>query len=218
MTDRVSGGALREMKWWATTGQFNRFPALVPAETVRIIIEEVLNDKNSSSYREDMTLKAVGLTQNPNKLGSDAVEGPYEVKPQNVMLDQKKKLNGGGNFTDFTWARHHKYLGDRVDMLISGFVNGRLVYVMEFPYVYLIKRVTEQLTRRFPDGDVTNQYLRSASFTFKSYHDEWLEPRVRWLEPDFQKFQSHLTKPLYKFLEAYDRSKITLPLSRQYRS
>jgi hypothetical protein len=210
---KVSTMALRQFKWWMTTGQFDKLPVFMPRSLVSELMNEYFNDKNSSSLREDMTLRAVGLEQNPEKLGYDATTGAWEVKPQNVMNDgKKKKLNGSGNFTDFTWARHRKYNDDHAIMLISGFVEGRLIYVFQFPYAAFdfYDHIEYQIERRFPDGDVSGQYLRSASFTFKHYKDDD-NLKIRYLDPDYTDYRANMTKAIFNYLDTYDRSTINPP-------
>ncbi|MFN4178970.1 MAG: hypothetical protein ACK4I8_01550, partial [Armatimonadota bacterium] len=81
-------------------------------------LEELLtlyaNDKNSSTLREWAVLQISGCQPRTGKIGYNGYRGdvPYEVKPRNVLSSGNKKLNGGGNFTDFTYERLEKYLRD----------------------------------------------------------------------------------------------------------
>lgn len=56
-------------------------------------------------------------------------------------------------------------------MLVSGFIDGKLIYIIEFPFrcEKFVKKLEDQLNKRFPDGDIPRQYLRSASFTYEDY-------------------------------------------------
>ena len=51
------------------------------------------------------------------------------------------------------------------NMLISGFIDGRLVYTLGFPFNSdsLVEVLKTQLIKKFPDGDISGQYLRSAN-------------------------------------------------------
>ena len=65
-------------------------------------------DVNSSTLRELITLLKAGYKPQPKgtKLGYNGwtlAEVPCEVKPVNVRSESNKKLNGGGNFSDFTY-------------------------------------------------------------------------------------------------------------------
>lgn len=73
-----------------------------------------INDKNSSTIREYITVSLAGYLHNPKKIGfngfrQNSLGEPIncEAKPKNICTsDEKiKKLNGNGNFTDYTWAR-----------------------------------------------------------------------------------------------------------------
>jgi len=118
------------------------------------------NDKNSSRLRELTTLWVCGFQPNTEKLGyngyrMDANTGrrvDCEVKPQNTD-DPKKKLNGGGNFNDYTLERFSRDLENNPIILVSGFVGGKLIYI-------------------FPKGRRREgEYLRSAGFSFRDYKD-----------------------------------------------
>ena len=48
------------------------------------LLDEMSNDKNSSLFREGVTLGILGLKQSVHKLGYDSDEHPIEVKPKNL--------------------------------------------------------------------------------------------------------------------------------------
>ena len=85
-----------------------------------------------------------------------------------------QKLNGGGNFTDYTFARFKKDLAENPNMLVSGFIDGRLVYIFEYPFNIkpFQEKLSSQLVKKFPLGDEANSYLRSASFDYKDYIED----------------------------------------------
>ena len=59
-------------------------------------------------------------------------------------------------------------------MLVSGFVDGRLLYIIQFPFSHptFIKKLRKQLKRRFPAGhDIPTEYLRSANFDYRHFVD-----------------------------------------------
>ena len=98
------------------------------------LLDEMSNDKNSSLFREGVTLGILGLKQSVHKLGYDSDEHPIEVKPKNLSSDSIKKFDGSGNFSDFTWKRHKKYNDDKVKMIVSGFLDGKLFAVTTFTF------------------------------------------------------------------------------------
>lgn len=82
-----------------------------------------INDKNSSMIREFLTVTISGFEHSEAKIGfngfrQNSIVGGSpvfcEAKPQNIHSHDytkqktKRKLNGGGNFTDYTWARFEK--------------------------------------------------------------------------------------------------------------
>ncbi len=134
------------------------------------IIQEFANDKNSSKYREDVTKIVVGLRPSEGKKGYDDDFAAIEVKPSNVT--DTGKLDGKGNFSDLTWARHHKYLADDLRMLISGFQNGKLLFIVEFPYTSIKDRVEYILNKKLPNGDIKGTYVRTVAFTYKHWMNQ----------------------------------------------
>lgn len=57
-------------------------------------------------------------------------------------------------------------------MLISGFVDGKLIYIIEFPFKTqsFIDKIKRQLNKNFPSGkDELGHFLRSANFDYRDY-------------------------------------------------
>lgn len=150
-----------------------------------------INDKNSSTLREFITVSAAGYKHRNSKIGYNGYKQDVagtsvdcEAKPKNVdsheyaefrRKERKsfRKLNGGGNFTDYTWARFAKDCGENLHMLVSGFVDGKLIYILEFPFSEesFKNKLELQLRRHFPDGDVAGRFLRSAGFDYNDFMD-----------------------------------------------
>lgn len=145
-----------------------------------------INDKNSSLLREYITVSLAGYTPTEEKIGYNGFKQSTEVggkliaceaKPQNINTEDNKKrksprkLNGGGNFTDYTHKRLFKDKKESPNMLISGFIDGELIYILEFSFNCLsfVQNLKKQLDKRFPDKDKAGEFLRSANFTFENY-------------------------------------------------
>ena len=172
-----------------------------------------INDQNSSTLREFITVVLAGYEHTEHKIGYNgfrhsAFGEPImcEAKPVNIISSSRsrKKLNGGGNFTDFTWGRFNKYKNDKINMLVSGFVDGKLIYIFEFPFSceQFMKHLSELLERKFPDGDVSNSYLRSASFSLKHYLEcKDLHIAFALPENELEDYRNFMTRSLYNFLK-----------------
>ena len=122
-----------------------------------------------------MTCKIAKYNCIPGKLDYDAeCNGrKIEIKPQNV-IDKKKKLGGGGNFTDFTHKRFNKYLNDNTLMCVSGFCKGKIMYIVEFDYnsPKFIEKMKGALNKHLPNGDEPSKYCRSGcSFGWNLWKD-----------------------------------------------
>lgn len=173
------------------------------------------NDRNSSMLREFLTTTIAGYQHCENKIGYNGFKITAagqtidcEVKPKNIRSSdfeeynqgQRKnpppKLNGSGNFTDYTWGRLKKDLSNAPNMLVSGFVDGRLLYILEFPFNTdtFIAKLKSQLDKRFPNGDQEGLYLRGANFTYRDYLSS---AQLLYLANDVESFRSYMNRIFY---------------------
>jgi len=165
------------------------------------------NDVNSSTLRELITMLKAGYNPQPSgtKLGYNGKTSkgePCEIKPVNIRSDSGNKLNGGGNFSDLTYERLDKYQSDNVVMLVSGFVDAYLVYILEFPFTCpeFVQRLEKQLAGRWGRGErKKGEFLRSAQFSFIHYKD-CPQLKVIYKEPHINAFKGFLTGRLFNYL------------------
>lgn len=175
------------------------------------LLTAYINDKNSSSLREFVTVSIAGYQHNPSKLGyngfkqNSAIGGKpisCEAKPKNIQTegyDQKKskpKLNGEGGFNDYTTERLKKDARENLNLLSSGFIDGELQYILEFPFSVVYKRLKKQL----PEKRTVGTYTRMASFNFSHYADY---PHIKVIYMNKQvieKNQKYFNKNFYSFL------------------
>lgn len=182
-----------------------------------------INDKNSSTIRELLTVTLAGYAHNTKKIGfngfkQSSIGTPIncEAKPKNFStqdyLDFKNnlrktnpsKLNGGGSFNDYTWTRFNKDLQTNFNVLISGFVDGQLIYLLEIPFNYegLTRKLKQQLEKILPDGDKPNRYVRGASFSFNDYKNSAELKPIFIIEKSKLKCMKHfINKDLFAYLE-----------------
>ncbi|MCY4009430.1 MAG: hypothetical protein OXF22_06730 [Anaerolineaceae bacterium] len=164
--------------------------ASIPSAVLRKVLIDLLtiyyNDLNSSAMRELAVILLRGYEPRTQKLGYNGykMNAPgrgvthCEVKPKNSRSEiisankGKRRLNGGGNYTDFTWERFDRYSQDNPNILTAGFVDGRLIYICEFPFhtPRFISHLEESLEKFYPNR-VRNpgSYQRSVEFTFKHF-------------------------------------------------
>ena len=163
------------------------------------LLEKYLNDKNSSTLRELLVLRIRGCQPLKGKLGPNGVQGdiPYEVKPRNVLSGENKKLNGSGNFTDLTDERLAKYLEQGLRVLVAGFVDGNLIYVLELPIRCLESTLKKQLQRLGPRQKGT--YLRSGRFSYRNYI-ECPEVNLVFLRSEWEQYSKFLTRDFHTYL------------------
>lgn len=176
----------------------NKFSPINESEKIiYTLIDEFANDKNSSKFREDVTKIMVGLRPSEGKRGYDDDFEAIEVKPVNYT--GKEKLNGKGSFSDLTWARHHRYIKDNVKMLISGFQNGKILFIVEFSYSSIQDRLEGLLKKKLPNGDVQNTYVRTAAFNHVHWKDQ--QYTIKFLHDDIDTYKNIFSKKFFKLLK-----------------
>jgi len=167
------------------------------------------NDKNSSKLRELVTLWLCGWEPSMEKLGYNgyrmlfpsSIKEWCEVKPQNTN-STKKKLNGGGSFNDYTRERFEKDLKQDPTILTSGFVEGKIIFIFEFKFDCIRKKLEDVLNRRFPNRREKGEYLRSAQFSFADYK-ECSSLRLAFLRENWKDYKNYLSKELINFFEKW---------------
>ena len=186
------------------------------------LLTTYFNDLNSSTPREIVVAVVSGYLPNTEKIGYNgyrqntltALTEHCEIKPKNIRsvstAKSPPKLNGGGNFTDYTWARLERDKAENPAMLVAGFIDGRLIYVFEFSFNEpdFTKELERQLKRQFPNGDVAGRFLRSASFTFKHFvKAESLKVNFVISRAELRQVKAHISRDVFSYLESqYDRT------------
>jgi len=178
------------------------------------LLEIYMNDKNSSTLREYITTNICGYQHSEAKRGYDGYrqstipeKDEYcEVKPRNINSKEEKKLNAGGNFTDYHWEKFDKHKKDNPNMLISGFVDGKLIYIFEFPFATetFTEHLDKQLEKKFPNRiRKENDFLRSASFDYRHFINSENCKLIYALEKaELEKYKNYLNAKFYGILYA----------------
>lgn len=175
------------------------------------LLTAYINDKNSSSLREYVTVLIAEYQHNPNKLGyngykqSSAIGGKSiscEAKPKNIQTEgyelkkTKSKLNGEGGFNDYTSERLGKDAQVNLNILSSGFVDGELQYVLEFPF----KVVYERLKRQLPEKRVKGTYTRMATFNFSHYQEHKSLKAIYLNKTSIKRNEKYFNKKFFAYL------------------
>jgi len=183
------------------------------------LITMYINDKNSSTIREFITVTLAGYEHREGKIGYNGFKQDTlisgrtlkcEAKPKNFDTNSTakspQKLKGAGNFSDYTFARFEEDKKDTdFNMLVSGFVDGKLIYILEFPFNFpeFTERLDKLLYKRFPKGeDIPGEFLRSADFHYKHFIS-CPDLKVAYLlkKDDLEEYKTYIVKDFYKFLE-----------------
>lgn len=183
------------------------------------LLTTYINDKNSSTLREFITVVLAGYEHNTNKIGFNGFKHTTtgksiacEAKPKNVSNQDLEdyqsgirktfhKLRGNGNFTDYTWKRFSKDKKENLNMLVSGFVDGKLIYLLEFPFITQLftNKLEAQLQNKFPNGDEVGYYLRGANFSYKDFIDS-KELKTIYCTDSLENYQDFIVRDFYQKL------------------
>jgi hypothetical protein len=166
-------------------------------------LELYINDSNSSTLREAITCKVLGLDFTGKKLGYDSKYTNEEIKPRNALTTATKILDGWGNYSDLTWRRHNKYINDDVIVHVSGFVDGLLMYIVKFKYVDLAPYFQVMLERDLPDGDQKHKYVRTAWFTYTNIKD-LPSFEIEFIRGNISDFEYKFRKDLFNDLTSHN--------------
>jgi hypothetical protein len=174
-----------------------------------MIFTTYIKDKNSSSSREFVTVSIAGYNHNSNKLGyngfkqNTSIGGKpinCEAKPKNIQTEgyenrkSKLKLNGESAFGDYTTKRLEKDSLENLNILSSGFIDGELQYIFEFPFSAIKERLKTALEK------LVGPYLRSATFNF-SHYQHCKDLRIIYCNRDsIIRNKKYFTRNLFDFL------------------
>ncbi|MFN4197053.1 MAG: hypothetical protein ACK4FM_03485 [Caldimicrobium sp.] len=187
-----------------------------------------INDKNSSTIREFITVTLAGYTHEKGKIGYNGFKQDSiipgktikcEAKPKNIntqdfekykageRYSKPAKLNGGGNFTDYTLARLERDIKENINILVSGFIDGRLIYIIEIPFntpdfVHHLETQIKRWQDKLKGSESTKgQFLRTAYFDYRHYINS-PELRIVYLIPreELEKYREYISTGFYQFL------------------
>jgi len=93
-------------------------------------------------------------------------------------------------------------------MLVSGFVDGKLIYIIEFPFncpdfVKNLEIKIQKWQRKLEGSkSVRGQFLRSADFDYKDFI---ASPNLKMIyllpKEELAKYRDYISKGFYEFLE-----------------
>ncbi len=77
-----------------------------------------------------------------------------------------------GVFSTFTWKAHKDCQDKNIKVLVSGYINGILLYTIEFDYndPIFVAFIEKQLKKQLANGDVPGRN-KTITFNYKSYSD-----------------------------------------------
>lgn len=147
------------------------------------LLDIYMNDKNSSTMRELITVLLAGYESIPGKLGRDALDTrtnkEKECKPKNYNGTSAQR--GAGCFNDYTRKRFQQDLTDSLDIVGSLFVNNQCAFVVEYNIDAIKDKLEQQVHEKCEVK--SNAYVRSASWAYDSYinHDSF---KIHFIDQD----------------------------------
>ncbi len=180
------------------------------------LLTSYINDRNSSTLREFVTVSIAGYEHHTQKLGyngfkqNSTIGGKpiaCEAKPKNIQTEgydakkSKPKLNAEGSFNDYHGGRLESDMKENPFILSSGFVDGHLLYILEFPFAILRHRLSKLIEKRFgADVRPSGEYIRSASFNFSHYKDSGDLKIIYRNKEAIESNKKYFNRDLYLFL------------------
>lgn len=165
-----------------------------------------LNDPNFSSLAEAIPLSLAGYKSHDVKHGKDGFIGEsydtavklVEQKPKKT-LSVNHKLDGGGAFADYTLHRleEDKSLGDKLNLMISGFIDGNLIYVFEVPHNH--PTLMNHIEKKTKDC-ISKGKRVLPSFSYTAYSD-CKDIKVVFMRDDIDNYSNYMSKNFFDFLK-----------------
>ena len=161
---------------------------------VKQCIDMMMSDKNSSQLLEWVTAYLIGCVPLEGKHGRDCVDLntgiEKEIKPKKYT---ETPTDGGAVFNDYTRKRWEKDKAVNLPIVQSYWVNGRVQYIVEFPFSAIADRLEEQIIRTCEERN--NDYVRNAGWTYKHWINHCTVHYVS--KTELQKNQGAFNKKLY---------------------
>lgn len=169
-------------------------------DLAKLLFPQYVEDKNSSTIREEIVLSHLGYIKEDKKHGPDGFHPErkcyVEVKPMFAHLDENGKQNyltGGGTFNDLTFEKLEKVKDD--DLVCAGFAEDKIIYIVRFPYKHILPYLSEKLKE-----NIAKNLKRQGtiSFGYNLYKDC---DQLEILHLDIGHIDRFTSKPMAKFLK-----------------
>lgn len=186
-----------ELELYQYLNNYSLHSTLIKPENFQADINQKKSERLASKdadWAEIHTVTMAGFIHNQNRHGFDGfddVRKMYcEVKSSSKIINkelmqkiafgqitQRNKfidnpIDGRGVFSLFTHEAYQRYMIEDVQMLISAYINGVLMFIIEFPFKHLMfsSHVKKILERSLPNGDKPGR-AKTISFGYNQYKD-----------------------------------------------
>jgi hypothetical protein len=128
-----------------------------------------------------------------------------EINHRNEFIDNP--IDGRGVFSLFTHEAYQRYSAQEVRMLVSAYINGVLMFIIEFPFSHptFKSHIKRMLEKQLPNGDKPGR-SRTISFGYNQYKD-CDNAKLIYVTNDENKkiLKGSCTKHFYAYLNALDK-------------
>jgi hypothetical protein len=171
------------------------------------LLKKYLNDKNSSTLRQDIMCMVAGVKPNTEKLGYDGEGSVDEMKPKNFDTNnpKSKKLDGRGNYSDMTFKRHNAFCDQDAQIHVGGFVDGKHIFQIKVSYIQMRSHFENQLNKRLPNGDQPTHYLRSMNFSLTQIK-KCDKVTLTYITENLDEYHKYISKNLYTYLKKLQKA------------
>ena len=159
----------------------------------------ILSDSNSSTLREALVLRMLNYISYTEKHGMDgycpATGRQKEVKPR--FVKEGTKVGTSGSFNDMTYDLLDKK--DGCDVICAAFHEGRLLYIVEFPYEIIKNALKEKVDTILSKRSIKPTTRITCSFNYNNYDHDTL--KVRYLNESLIKETKSISKAHFEMLQ-----------------
>lgn len=186
-----------EFELYSHLNNYSLHSTLTTLETTQLDINQKKSERLASKdtdWPELHTTTMAGFIHNPQRFGFDGfddVRKMYcEVKSSSKIINKEllrkfvsgqlsqrnqfvgNPIDGRGIFSLFTHDAYFRYSTENVQMLISAYVNGVLMFIIEFPFSHptFDRHIKRMLGEPRTDGD-KHPRAKTISFGYSQYKD-----------------------------------------------
>lgn len=180
-------------------------------KTERLVTKDI-------EWSEVHTITTAGYIHNKTRFGFDGYDEVNnvfcEAKSSNLIINKEaivkldsdnkiigNRIDGRGIFSLFTHKSYNRYSSCDVNMLISSYINGVLMFIIEFPFndTTFKNHIKTSLDKKLPNRDESEK-SKTISFGYNQYKDCKDAKLVYFTKKNRKILKGASTKNFYNYL------------------